>query len=469
VSYSSASDSSSSRPVSLVPLMKGELDDWLQSAAANQRQWAEVHGFKARPGQYCFLPGPENEVHSLVFGMQKEGWLRQLSELFTKLPAGSYRLQCDWSREQRLQASLGWGLAAYRFDRYKKSNGQQATLLLDEDIDLEVRSLCDAQCLVRDLVNTPTEHMGPAQLGDAVNGQAELFGGDSDSIVGEDLLSRNFPAIHAVGRASEREPRLLQMSWGEKDAPLLALVGKGVCFDTGGLDLKTAAGMALMKKDMGGGAHVLALARLVMQHKLPVRLLMLIPAVENSVSGNAYRPGDVIDTRKGLSVEIGNTDAEGRVVLSDALAYACEQEPDLVIDFATLTGAARIAMGAELTPIFSNHIDIAQAIQGAGDEVEDPMWTLPLYQPYRKLIESPIADLNNSGKSSYGGCITAALFLEHFVETDTPWVHIDTFSWNQSSQPGRPQGGDALGLRAVFRYLQSRYGSGCLRNSNSEL
>ena len=457
MSYCSLSDSSSRQVVSLIPLQKSDMDDWLQSAASHQRQWAEASGFKAGPGQFCSLPGPDNEIQSVIFGMQKEGWLGHLSALFSKLPEGNYRLRCDWGREQRLQASLGWGLAAYRFDRYKKSNGRQTTLLLDEDIDLEVRSLCDTQCLVRDLVNTPTEHMGPAQLADAVSEQAELFGADSDSIVGDDLLNQNFPAIHAVGRASERQPRLLQMSWGEEDAPLLALVGKGVCFDTGGLDLKTAAGMALMKKDMGGGAHVLALARLVMQHKLPVRLLMLIPAVENSVAGNAYRPGDVIDTRKGLTVEIGNTDAEGRVVLSDALAYACEQQPDLVIDFATLTGAARIAMGAELTPIFSNQIDVARAIQAAGDEAEDPMWTLPLYQPYRKLIESPIADLNNSGKSSYGGCITAALFLEHFVEADIPWVHIDTFAWNQASNPGRPQGGEALGLRAVFKYLQSRY------------
>jgi leucyl aminopeptidase len=216
--------------------------------------------------------------------------------------------------------------------------------------------------------------------------------------------------------------------------------------------------MALMKKDMGGAAHALALARLVMQYQLPVRLMLLIPAVENSVAGNAYRPGDVIETRKGLSVEIGNTDAEGRVVLSDALALACEQQPDLVIDFATLTGAARIAMGADVVPLFSNHIEVAHAIQDASDAAEDPMWTLPLYQPYRKLIKSPIADLNNSGKTAYGGCITAALFLEHFVEREIPWVHIDTFAWNQENRPGRPQGGEALGLRAVFSYLQQRYG-----------
>jgi len=238
----------------------------------------------------------------------------------------------------------------------------------------------------------------------------------------------------------------------------VALVGKGVCFDTGGLDLKPAAGMLLMKKDMGGAAHALALARLVMEAQLPVRLMLLIPAVENAVSGNAYRPGDVIATRKGLHVEIGNTDAEGRVILSDALAYACEHDPELVVDFATLTGAARVALGADLPPLFSNRAEVAAAIQQAGDAVEDPLWTMPLYRPYRKLFESTIADINNSGKSSFAGCITAALFLEHFVEDAIPWVHIDTFAWNEADRPARPQGGEALGLRAVFRYLEARYG-----------
>ena len=458
MAYQSVSgDISSKTAIALIPLEKSGFEQWRQALPQSHRQWVDVSGFKAKAGQFCTMPGDGEEAPSCVFGMEKEGWLSQLASLLATLPDGIYRLQCDWGQEQRVQASLGWGLAAYCFDRYKKNNKLKAELLLDEDIDQEVRALCDAQRLVRDLVNTPTEHMGPQQLADAVTGQADRFDADCDTTVGQDLLTRNFPAIHAVGRASEREPRLIKMTWGDEHSPLLALVGKGVCFDTGGLDLKSATGMALMKKDMGGGAHALALARLVMQHNLPVRLLLLIPAVENSVAGNAYRPGDVIETRKGLSVEIGNTDAEGRVVLSDALAYACEQMPDLVIDFATLTGAARIAMGTDLTPLFSNHIEVARAIQDAGDEVEDPMWTMPLYQPYRKLIESPIADLNNSGKTSFGGCITAALFLEHFVEAEIPWVHIDTFAWNQADRPGRPQGGEALGLRAVFRYLQSRY------------
>jgi leucyl aminopeptidase len=299
--------------------------------------------------------------------------------------------------------------------------------------------------------------MGPEQLADAVVAEANRFGADCSVIVGEKLLTENFPAIHIVGRAADRAPRLVSLSWGKESAPLVVLVGKGVCFDTGGLNLKPTSGMGLMKKDMGGAAHALAVAQLVMRHDLPVRLMLLIPAVENAVSGNAYRPGDVIHTRKGLTVEIGNTDAEGRIVLSDALALACEHAPDLVIDFATLTGAARIAMGADLPPLFSNRPEVAAAIQLAGDQVEDPLWTLPLHSPYLQQMKSDIADLNNASKSSFGGCITAALFLQEFVDRDTPWVHIDTFAWNQTNRPGRPKGGEALGLRAVFSFLEKRY------------
>jgi leucyl aminopeptidase len=459
VSYLSAAelqDVQSSIP--LQPLDEQALKDWKESASATAWKWVEASGFKAAPGQSCAVPGDDGGPQCWLSGMEKQGWLYQLAALPALLPEGLYRLDCDWSRERRLQASLGWGLASYRFERYKASGKPRPTLLLADDIEQDARALLEAQCLVRDLVNTPTEHMGPADLANAVEQQADLFDAEVGVVSGDELLTRNFPAIHAVGRASTRPPRLVELNWGAEDAPLLALVGKGVCFDTGGLDLKTTAGMALMKKDMGGAAHALALARLVMEYRLPVRLQLLIPAVENSVAGNAYRPGDVISTRKGLSVEIGNTDAEGRVVLADALAYTCEQSPDLVIDFATLTGAARVALGADLPPLFSNRPDVAQGIQQAGDAVEDPLWTMPLYQPYRKQIESPLADLNNSSKSSYGGCITAALFLESFVQPDIPWVHIDTFAWNEANRPGRPMGGEALGLRAVFRYLQQRYG-----------
>ncbi|MBT8065196.1 MAG: leucyl aminopeptidase family protein [Gammaproteobacteria bacterium] len=459
--YISAADAErSAEAVPLRPVSKDEFEEWKAAAPSAQRNWVSDSGFEASPGQLCAVPGSGGGVEAWLLGAADSGWLYQLAPAVGNLPAGAYVLDCDWDREQRLQASLGWGLAAYRFERYKSASQPLPSLVLDEDIDDDVRALRTAQCMVRDLVNTPTEHMGPAELTDAVVAEADRHDAATQTIVGEDLLTRNFPAIHAVGRASDRAPRLVELTWGEEDAPELVLVGKGVCFDTGGLDLKTAAGMALMKKDMGGAAHVLALATLVMHHGLPVRLRVLIPAVENAVSGNAYRPGDVIETRKGLSVEIGNTDAEGRVILSDALAYACEATPDLVIDFATLTGAARIALGADLPPLFSNRDDVSRGIQAAGDAVEDPLWTLPLYQPYRKLIETPIADISNSGKSAFAGCITAALFLEHFVEPDIPWVHIDTFAWNQADRPGRPQGGEALGLRAVFQYLKNRYSQG---------
>ena len=459
VSYLSAADSASDQKViPLQPLSAEDLVAWQREQAPSRKEWIEASGFQAKPGQVCALPSEGGGIKAWLFGTQPEGWLTQLAAVFEKLPEGQYRLDCDWSRDERLQAALGWGLAAYRFDRYKEIKGNNPVLVLDEDVDRDARSLLAAQSLVRDLVNTPTEDMGPRQLADAASELAREFGADYSVIEGDELLTENYPAVHAVGRASTRPPRLIELAWGDADDPLLAIVGKGVCFDTGGLNLKPAGGMILMKKDMGGAAHVLALARLVMDYELPVRLLMLIPAVENSVSGNAYRPGDVIPTRKGLSVEIGNTDAEGRVILSDALTYASEQEPDLVIDFATLTGAARIAMGPDLPPLFSNRDEISSGIQQAGLDVEDPLWTLPLHQPYNKMIESPIADLNNVAKSPFGGCITAALFLEHFVEKDDNWVHIDTFAWNQANRPGRPQGGEALGLRAVFRYLQRRYG-----------
>jgi leucyl aminopeptidase len=397
----------------LYPVSSASYEQWLANLPGNQQKWLKAAGFRAKAGELCSLPDSNGELHGYAFGMAEQGWLYQLAALPAKLAAGDYRLVSDWQPDQRLQASLGWGLACYKFDLYCKPSKQKPSLFLDDDIAVEVERLLAAQLLVRDLINTPT---------------------------------------------SDREPRLLKMEWGKGDHPLLALCGKGVCFDTGGLNLKPGSGMGLMKKDMGGGAHVLALARLIMQAKLPVRLLVLIPAVENSVSGNAYRPGDVISTRQGLSIEIGNTDAEGRVVLADALTYACEYKPDLVMDFATLTGAARVALGTDLPPIFSNDISIANEITACGEIEEDPLWVMPLYQPYKQLLKSHIADLNNVSKSAYGGCITAALFMEHFVTEGTDWVHVDTFGWNQTARPGRPVGGEALGLRASFSYLKKRYG-----------
>ncbi|MGA9574186.1 MAG: leucyl aminopeptidase family protein [Lysobacterales bacterium] len=443
--------------IALYPVSSSRFEQWLGTLPGIQQKWVKAAGFRAKAGELCSLPDSDGALHGYAFGMAEQGWLYQLAPLPAKLAPGNYRLVSDWTPKQRLQASLGWGLACYQFSLYLKSQGEMPALALDADIVTGAKRLLSAQSLVRDLINTPTEDMGPAQLADAMQMQADEFGAHMTVVHGVDLLTQNFPAIHAVGRASGREPRLVKLEWGEEHLPLLALCGKGVCFDTGGLNLKPSSGMALMKKDMGGAAHVLALARLIMQAQLPVRLLVLVPAVENSVSGNAYRPGDVIPTRKGLSVEIGNTDAEGRVVLADTLTYACEHDPDLVIDFATLTGAARTAMGTDLPPVFSNDIAIANAIMAAGDLEEDPLWVFPLYQPYRELLKSQIADLNNMSRTPYGGCITAALFLEYFVNTQTSWVHIDTFGWNQTARPGRPLGGEALGLRAVFHYLKNRY------------
>jgi len=443
--------------VPLYPVNSANFEQWLANLPGVQQKWLKASGFKASAGELCSLPDSNGELQAYAFGMADKGWLNQLASLPAKLTAGSYRLVSDWTPEQRLQASLGWGLACYKFDLYCKPSKEMPSLVIDEDISTDVERLLSAQSLVRDLVNTPTEDLGPAQLADVMQMEADNLGAEMSVILGVDLLTKNFPAIHAVGRASYREPRLLKMEWGEEDQPLLVLCGKGVCFDTGGLNLKPGSGMGLMKKDMGGAAHVLGLARLVIQARLPVRLMVLIPAVENAVSGNAYRPGDVIATRKGLSVEIGNTDAEGRVVLADALTYACEFEPDLVIDFATLTGAARIALGTDLPPVFSNDVSIAEEITAAGELEEDPMWVMPLYQPYKALLKSPIADLNNMASTPYGGCITAALFMECFVTAETDWVHIDTWAWNQGSRPGRPAGGEAIGLRATFRYLKKRY------------
>jgi leucyl aminopeptidase len=353
-------------------------------------------------------------------------------------------------------AAFAWDLGGYSIARYKKSVRKPAVLQLDSSARVkEALEMAEAVRLVRDLVNTPAEDLGPQELSDIARKQADLFGGEFDEWVGDELLAQNFPAIHAVGRASQKPPRLIEINWGNPKHPRLAIVGKGVCFDTGGYDIKTAEGMRLMKKDMGGAAHAIALARLVMQRKLPVRLHMLVPAVENMIGGNAYRPGDVVRTRKGLTIEIGNTDAEGRVILCDALTYAVEQKPKTVIDFATLTGAARVALGPELPAMFCNDESLAKRLIAAADEVGDPIWRMPLWRNYRRLFDSDIADFNNSGRAGYAGAVVAALFLDYFIPDNVAWAHFDTFAWNDVSRPGRPTGGEALGLRAVFQAIRS--------------
>jgi len=433
-------------------LMPQDAAYWLRQQSQVARAWLQANGFTGKAGEYGLLPGTQG-IESIVVVVDEPLWT--LASVVDKLPQGAYRMHlsegCDVAIKPYL--ALGWGLEQYQFNRYK-SVDISVKHLVCEDPDVVMQ--WQVSCLVRDLVNTPAEDMNPQNLADIVQQVADTYEAQYCSVVGEALLQQNFPLIHAVGRAGSVAPRLIELNWGDKNHPQLVLVGKGVCFDTGGLDLKTATSMLLMKKDMGGAAHVLGLAALIMQAKLPVQLQVLIPAVENNVSANSFRPGDVFKARQGLYIEIGNTDAEGRLVLSDALTYASESKPDLIIDFATLTGAARVALGTELPALFSNELHLAQDCASLSTMHHDPVWPMPLHQPYKRQLKSNVADLNNSPGGGYGGSIIAALFLEHFVNS-IPWMHIDLMAYNTTAQPGRPKGGEAMGLRSLFAYLQQHY------------
>jgi leucyl aminopeptidase len=427
----------------------------LETLSPAERRWAEASGFDGSPHSFHIVIDGKGAASRVLVGVREAGDPWALAALPLKLPRGRYELGKGPVAIAAADAAFAWDLGGYQYTRYRKAKRKPADLQLDRSARVtESLQMADAVRLVRDLVNTPTEDMGPEHLSDIAREQAELFGGEFDEWIGDELLAQNFPAIHTVGRAAARAPRLLEINWGNPKHPRIAIVGKGVCFDTGGLDLKTAEGMRLMKKDMGGAAHAIALARLIMQRNLPVRLQMLVPAVENAVSGNAFRPGDVIRTRKGITVEIGNTDAEGRVILCDALAYAAEQKPKTIIDFATLTGAARVALGPELPVMFSNDEKLAAKMLAAAQDLDDPMWRMPLWRNYRRFFDSDIADINNAGRGGFAGSIVAALFLDYFIPEGTPWVHFDVYSWNDAGRPGRPQGGEAQGLRAVLAAIQ---------------
>jgi len=426
----------------------------LASLGPTERRWAEGSGFDGAPDTVCAIPDAKGNIARVLAGVRDAADPWALASLPQKLPRGRYALGKGPVAIAQENAAFAWDLGSYQFTRYKKGKRKPADLQVEGSARVkESLEMAHAVRLVRDLVNTPTEDMGPEDLSDVAREQAERFGGRFDEWVGDELLGQNFPAIHAVGRAAARPPRLIEINWGNPKHPRVAIVGKGVCFDTGGLDIKTAEGMRLMKKDMGGAAHAIALARLIMQRELPVRLHMLVPAVENAIAGNAYRPGDVIRTRKGLNIEIGNTDAEGRVILCDAIAYAVEQQPKTLIDFATLTGAARVALGPELPVLFANDEKLAKKLLDAAEAERDPMWRLPLWRNYRRLFDSDVADFNNSGRGGFAGSIVAALFLDYFVPEDIAWAHFDVFAWNDASRPGRPLGGEAQGLRAVLAAL----------------
>ena len=420
--------------------------------------WVRASGYSAKPGGVLLLPGKgDTPIGGALVGLENDHDLWSWGGAAASLPGGRYYLDADLSSRDATRAALGWALGCYRFSRYKPAERAVPELVWPDAADRAVATAAaTATYLARDLINTPAADMGPDGLAEAAAALAKEFKADCSVIVGDDLIDHNFPAIHAVGRAADRAPRLIDLAWGDGSAPKVTLVGKGVCFDTGGLDLKPSRSMALMKKDMGGAAVALGLAHMIMAANLPVRLRVLIPAVENSVSGNAMRPRDVLRTRKGLTVEVGNTDAEGRLVLADALALAVEDEPALLIDFATLTGAARSAVGTEIAALFSPDDALAESLHRHGVAEGDPVWRLPLWRPYRRLIDSPVADINNAGDSPYAGAVTAALFLSEFVGDGVPWAHFDIMAWNVGTRPGRPEGGEAMAMRAAFAAIRER-------------
>jgi leucyl aminopeptidase len=427
--------------------------------------FAKASGFAPVAGRHVLLPGPEGSLAGVLFAVEaKEArWIDPLlaGKLAVVLPAGTYRF-ANVPREETGSAelaALGFLLSCYRFTRYKKPSGQQPRLVAPEGVPAaRIRRIIEGVTLVRDLVNTPANDMGPDALEAAALALAKQHEAETSVVQGDKLLKQNFPLIHAVGKAAAQPPRLVDMHWGKAGAPKITLVGKGVCFDTGGLDIKPANAMLLMKKDMTGAATALGIAHMIMSANLPVRLRVLLPIVENAIAGNAFRPGDIYPSRKGHTVEIGNTDAEGRLILADALALADEEEPDLLFDFATLTGAARVALGPDLPPFYTMDDTLAGDLSRLGAEIADPVWRLPLWEPYDALLDGKISTINNISSGPFAGSITAALFLRRFVEKTKSWVHFDVFGWNPTTKPGRPEGGEAQCARLIYSLIEQRYG-----------
>jgi len=447
--------SDSARPVRLVKAG--------QELTGKSAAWAEANGFTGKAGQLLIVPGDDGAAAEVLFGAGEAFEPMTARSLPTRLPAGDWRLD-GVEGEAASQAALAFALGGYLFDRYKaRPERGRARLVAPAGLDLtEALNIAAAAALAREMVDTPAADMGPLQIETIAREIAESAGATLTVVTGDALLEENYPAVHAVGRAAapHRAPRVLEIGWklDQADLPLVALVGKGVVFDTGGLDLKPAAGMRNMKKDMGGSAHALALGRLIMQADLPVRLVVLVAAVENAVSADAFRPGDILNSRKGLTIEIGNTDAEGRLILADVLTRASEHKPDLTLDFATLTGAARMALGPELPPLYTDDEALAEGILSAGREVGDPLWRMPLWAGYRASLDSEIADVrNDSAAWAQAGSVTAALFLQKFAPTTGAWAHMDIFAWNPRARPGHPEGGEAQALRACYRYLRDRF------------
>jgi len=440
-------------------LLESELEAALATAPAHVRGHAAVSQFKAKAGQVLLIPGEDGALARVLFGLGASADAASFRGLPSKLNGGVYRIEQAPEGLDRTQAALAFALGSYKFDRYKTPAAERPQLLA-EGVDVaEVRQVAHACALARDMINTPANDLGPLQIETIAREIAEQHRAQITVITGDALLEANYPAVHAVGRAAapHRAPRMIEISWGEAGRPLVAIVGKGVVFDTGGLDIKPSAGMRLMKKDMGGAAHALALGRMIMAAGLPVRLAVLVPTVENAISGDAMRPGDIIASRKGLSIEVGNTDAEGRLILADALTRAAELEPALTLDLATLTGAARIALGPQLPPFFTDDEELAEAIARHARAAADPVWRLPLWKPYADALDSDVAEIKNDPDAwAQAGAVTAALFLQRFAPAG-PWAHFDVFAWNSRSQPGRPVGGEAQAIRGLYAMIRERF------------
>lgn len=435
---------------------------WLKLQSAQARRWLTANRFEAKPGTWCLLPDGNGNIAGVACGTGETLDIWSIAHLTTALPPGIYRLEGKYTAATATRLALGWALAAYRFTRYKKKNSQTAaTLIAPKGCDMTyVRSMASAIGWARDLINTPANDMHPKALAAEAAGWAGKHKARVSVIKGEALLKANYPMVYAVGKASSVPPHLVDIRFARRGAPKVTLVGKGVCFDSGGLDIKSAGNMKLMKKDMAGAAIMLALARVIIDTKLPVQLRLILPMVENAVGGNAMRPLDIIPTRKGLHVEIGNTDAEGRLILCDALTEADGEKPDLLIDCATLTGAARVALGTEVPAFFTPDDTLANEIMTLSQAEADPLWRLPLWKDYKKELDTPAADLNNAPDSAYGGAITAALYLQEFVSKTPSWLHVDMMAWNLSARPGRPKGGEAMAVRALYALIKERYGTG---------
>ncbi|MGD9816130.1 MAG: M17 family metallopeptidase [Hyphomonadaceae bacterium] len=447
----------SASAVPIYVIRSAEWAQWIERHSETLRRLAAAHDFQAQNGRILLAPATDGAIERVLFGVGDRATAMAIGALAQHLPAGDYRLAFAPREFAPTLTAIAWGLGAYAFDRYKKRKRPAPRLAPPEGADLaEATRIVEASWLARDLVNTPTNDMGPEALHAAAEAVANAYGAAFEAIVGDDLLTQNYPLIHAVGRAAAQAPRLLHLSWGDPAAPRLALVGKGVTFDTGGLDIKPSAGMRLMKKDMGGAAHALALAQIVMDAGLNVRLELFLPVVENAIAGDAFRPGDIIASRKGLTVEIDNTDAEGRLILADALARASEDQPALLLDFATLTGAARTALGPDLPPFYSNDDALAAELASAALETADPIWRMPLWDAYDGDMDSPIADLKNTGDGAFAGSIYAALFLRKFVNAPA-WAHFDIFAWAPKERPARPAGGEAQALRATYKVIKQRF------------